>query len=172
MAVSVGPVETAERYGRVSVDLGIRITKISKPPTFSLTHSLGPVRRRQPHHRWKTCPEERTRFVRGALGRGRAPELRWHGAVLTSTTDDRRQTCARAPRLSLFPPGASRATQLDSTLTRAMRYALRAPLARQAIQENLVLTAAHCVDFVENPRKTKVYVAKGNIKYDRDNDQF
>ena len=132
VAVSVGPVETAERYGRVSVDLGIRITKISKPPTFSLTHSLGPVRRRQPHHRWKTCPEERTRFVRGALGRERAPELRWHGAVLTSTTDDRRQTtddrrqtCARAPRLSLFPPGASRATQLDSTLTRATRSALR-----------------------------------------------
>lgn len=53
-----------------------------------------------------------------------------------------------------------------------MRYALRAPLARQAIQENLVLTAAHCVDFVENPRKTKVYVAKGNIKYDSENFQF
>ena len=106
VADSVGPVETAERYGRVSVDLGIRITKISKPPTFSLTHSLGPVRRRQPHHRWKTCPEERTRFVRGALGRERGPELRWHGAVLTSTTDDRRQTTdvrSRAPTLPLPP---------------------------------------------------------------------
>ena len=31
-----------------------------------------------------------------------------------------------------------------------------------------MLTAAHCVDFIENPRKTKVYVAKGNIKYDPD----
>ena len=34
------------------------------------------------------------------------------------------------------------------------------------IQENLVLTAAHCVAESPNPKKVKTYVAKGNIKYD------
>ena len=41
-----------------------------------------------------------------------------------------------------------------------------------AIQENLVLTAAHCVADKPDPKKVKYYIAKGDIKYNWRKDQL